>query len=322
MATYELALDTRKGDEAVAALRGRVGDNDSLVISAEITEGGEPCDLEGKSVRFECVTAAGNRIWDDDVEVEGSRVTYRVPAAVLSSQGLIGNAYFRIVDGARLDSTSAFPIEVLPGQDTGELPKDYVSALDEALAQIADAKAAVGEAIEEALAGGDYMGPEGPQGEAGPTGPKGDKGDVGEQGPKGDKGDKGDQGDVGPVGPKGDVGPQGDTGPQGPKGDVGEQGPRGEAGPQGPPGDASEAIAAAEAAAASATEAAGRAEGAAEAATGAAAGADASASAADAAAERANAAADGTLGLEYVTEEVALLAIDAMFGEDDTNGKA
>lgn len=274
MATYELALDTRKGDEAVAALRGRVGDNDSLVISAEITEGGEPCDLEGKSVRFECVTAAGNRIWDDDVEVEGSRVTYRVPAAVLSSQGLIGNAYFRIVDGARLDSTSAFPIEVLPGQDTGELPKDYVSALDEALAQIADAKAAVGEAIEEALASGDYMGPEGPQGEAGPTGPTG------------------------------------------PKGDVGEQGPRGEAGPQGPPGDASEAIAAAEAAAASATEAAGRAEGAAEAATGAAAGANASASAADAAAERANAAADGTLGLEYVTEEVALAAIDAMFEED------
>lgn len=150
----------------------------------------------------------------------------------------------------------------------------------------------------------------------GPTGPKGDKGDVGEQGPKGDKGDKGDQGDVGPAGPKGDVGPQGDAGPQGPKGDVGERGPQGDTGPQGPPGDASEAIAAAEAAAASATEAAGRAEGAAEAATGAAAGADASASAADAAAERANAAADGTLGLEYVSEEVALAAIDKMFEED------
>ena len=103
--------------------------------------------------------------------------------------------------------------------------------------------------INQKLANGEFVGPQGPtgpQGEVGPVGPEGP------QGPKGEKGDKGDKGDVGPQGPQGEQGPQGiqgiqgekgdkgDTGERGPQGEQGiqgEQGPQGEQGIQGPQGE-------------------------------------------------------------------------------------
>ena len=91
--------------------------------------------------------------------------------------------------------------------------------------------------INQKLANGEFVGPQGPtgpQGEVGPVGPEGP------QGPKGDKGDKGDTGEQGPQGPQGLQGIQGEKGDKGDKGDKGETGPQGEIGPQGERGPVGE----------------------------------------------------------------------------------
>ena len=160
---------------------------------------------------------------------------------------------FNVISGS-YDPTAEESQEITPTQF-----EQYMQALQDGLNQVKDSISKLDKATDSAndlvdeinqkLANGEFVGPQGPtgpQGEVGPVGPEGP------QGPKGEKGDKGDKGDVGPQGPQGEQGPQGiqgiqgekgdkgDTGERGPQGEQGiqgEQGPQGEQGIQGPQGE-------------------------------------------------------------------------------------
>lgn len=160
---------------------------------------------------------------------------------------------FNVISGS-YDSTAEESQEITSTQF-----EQYMQALQNGLNQVQESIKELNQATDNAndlvdeinqkLANGEFVGPQGPtgpQGEVGPVGPEGP------QGPKGDKGEKGDKGDVGPQGPQGEQGPQGiqgiqgekgdkgDTGERGPQGEQGiqgEQGPQGEQGIQGPQGE-------------------------------------------------------------------------------------
>ena len=121
------------------------------------------------------------------------------------------------------------------------ISQDEMDAVDALILEVTDLK----NEVEQKLANGDFIGPEGPQGEKGEKGDpgadgekgeKGDKGDPGAPGADGEKGEKGDPGEPGPAGPQGGPGPAGPQGEPGEKGDPGPAGPQGEQGPAGSDG--------------------------------------------------------------------------------------
>ena len=148
MATFRLSLDTAKQSVVPKAVRARVGDAESCVIVASVTSDGEDYDLEGLEVRFECLMPDGTVARDAGVSVDGSTVTYAVPAEILRSPGIVRVAYFRILRGTALvDSTESFSLDVREGIDIGGLgvPSDYLPELDEALAAIKQQSGAIDE---------------------------------------------------------------------------------------------------------------------------------------------------------------------------------
>lgn len=137
MAEFSLRLDTSKQPAIPQAVRARVGDAEGCVIAADIVRDGEPYDLTGLDVRFECLLPDGSAVRDSGVSVEGSRVTYSVPIEVVAARGLVKTAYFRVARGtASIDSTESFVIDVKPGvRPCGVgVPDGCVPELDEALA--------------------------------------------------------------------------------------------------------------------------------------------------------------------------------------------
>ncbi len=134
MATYEIELDTCKQSIVPKQVRGRVGDAESCVIEATITENGAAYPFSGRSVRFECEKPDGGMVRDPSATVSGSKVTYRVPVEVLGAEGVIKCAYFRIYQGtAYVDSTESFIIDVKRGVG-GDLPGSYLPEVDAVLA--------------------------------------------------------------------------------------------------------------------------------------------------------------------------------------------
>lgn len=153
MAQFDIALDTSKQSVVPKAVRARVGDAESCVIRAEITADGEPYDLDGLEVRFECMLPDGSAARDADVEVDGSAVTYAVPVEVLRAPGIVKTAYFRILEGtALIDSTESFIVDVKPGIDPcgTAVPGDYLPELDETLAALKQQQSAFDEIGEQA----------------------------------------------------------------------------------------------------------------------------------------------------------------------------
>ena len=147
MATFNLSLDTSKQSIVPQAVRTRLGDGDSCTVVASVTENGAAYDFSGKTARFECMLPDETVVRDADVEIDGSTLTYTVPAEVIRADGMVRTAYFRIMKGtAQIDSTESFTLDVKPGIDAGglEVPRDYLPELDEALAamkqQVKDAQ--------------------------------------------------------------------------------------------------------------------------------------------------------------------------------------
>lgn len=132
MAVFKINLDIDKATVIPEEVRGRVGDAESLIIEASIFQSAQPFDIteEGMTARFECDKPNGAVVRDDDVTVEGNKITYLVPATVLGVNGEINTAFFRLMkDGTYYDSTESFTITVLPGSD-GAIPEGYVSELE------------------------------------------------------------------------------------------------------------------------------------------------------------------------------------------------
>ena len=143
----------------------------------------------------------------DNEALSPSGWTYRV-AVKLPGGITLPSFSTTLATGAVVDLATAIPVDASPG--VVQVVDETIAVRAEAAAVRAEAAAdGIGDAIAEAVAEGDYTGPQGergPEGPAGPEGPQGPKGDQGEAGPKGDKGDKGDPG------PKGDKGEPGEGG--------------------------------------------------------------------------------------------------------------
>ena len=128
----------------------------------------------------------------DNEALSPSGWTYRV-AVKLPGGITLPSFSTTLATGAVVDLATAIPVDASPG--VVQVVDETIAVRAEAAAVRAEAAAdGIGDAIAEAVAEGDYTGP---QGERGPEGPQGPKGDKGEAGPKGDKGDKGDPGEGG-----------------------------------------------------------------------------------------------------------------------------
>lgn len=134
MSRFDIALDTAKQQIVPQVIKARILDSESCIIVAAVTENGTPYSFTGKSVRFECTKPDGGVISDTDVSISGSTITYHLPKVLLTTDGAIRCAYFRIYDDVVFaDSTESFVIDILPG-NSGKLPHCYITELDAALA--------------------------------------------------------------------------------------------------------------------------------------------------------------------------------------------
>lgn len=139
MSTFNIELDVSKQEIVPKAVRARVGDAEGCEIVAVITRDGDPYDLTGLDVRFECILPDGTKFRDGGTSVSGSKATYTLPSEVVMARGLVKVAYFRITSGIGVvDSTESFIIDVKPGIRPCELgvPERCVPELDEALAAL------------------------------------------------------------------------------------------------------------------------------------------------------------------------------------------
>ena len=167
----------------------------------------------------------------DNEALSPSGWTYRV-AVKLPGGITLPSFSTTLATGAVVDLATAIPVDASPG--VVQVVDETIAVRAEAAAVRAEAAAdGIGDAIAEAVAGGDYTGPQGergPEGPEGPPGPQGPKGDQGVPGPKGDKGDPGEPGEPGQDGHTPDITFDGTTivvdGVPGPdlKGDPGEGG--------------------------------------------------------------------------------------------------
>lgn len=137
MATHNITLDVKAGitiDRPSIAVRQ--GERGSETINAYVTSGGSAYDLTGKTAAFCCITPSGHVVVDDGCTVSGNVITYTMSEFVLASAGRILVAYFDIFSGSEFrESTDGITIDVLPST-AGSVPdRDYLSTLDQVIAQ-------------------------------------------------------------------------------------------------------------------------------------------------------------------------------------------
>lgn len=181
-------------------------------------------------------------------DIENNTITYVFTEQTCAAVGKVPAEIRLYGSQGKLLTSASFLLEV---HDTlwheGDIPsEDEMDALDALITETAELK----HEVEQKLANGEFVGPQGPAGETGPAGPAGPKGDPGETGPQGPKGEIGDSIQVAHgktldgrnkitvwsvkklddgnmssdyIGEivDGETGPQGPEGPQGPKGNDG-----------------------------------------------------------------------------------------------------
>lgn len=136
MATYNITLDTKKGQWVGTPVRLRAGDVDSCKVVATVTEGGEPQDLSGMKARFEAIKPDGTVVQDSDCSLSGSAITYLMNKNVAQAPGECAAAYFSILngDGTVIDSTQSFVLVVEDGISAGSLSNDYIDSIEAVIA--------------------------------------------------------------------------------------------------------------------------------------------------------------------------------------------
>lgn len=173
----------------------------------------------------------------DNDALSPSGWTYRV---VVKLPGGINLPAFStsLATGAVVDLATAIPVDASPG--VVQIVDETIAVRAESAATRAEAAVnGIGDAIAEAVAQGDYTGPQGEPGADGAPGAPGEKGEQGipgAPGPQGIPGLKGDPGEPGTAGAAGAQGPKGDKGDKGEPGTAGARGERGEKGDKGDPG--------------------------------------------------------------------------------------
>lgn len=127
---YRITLDMEKSDRSPEMVAARVGDKDSVKITASLTNNGSAYTPSGANAYFECVTTA-----DTSVRIaatkSGSSVSVNIPAAALVAPGVITCAYFRFENGPTnnptlVESTQSFGIIIPDGIGANIEPEDYI----------------------------------------------------------------------------------------------------------------------------------------------------------------------------------------------------
>lgn len=137
MATHNITLDVKAGitiDRPSIAVRQ--GERGSEIVNVYVTSDGQAYNLAGKTAAFCCTTPSGHVVVDDGCTVAGNVITYTMSEFALASAGRIIVAYFDIFSGGEYrESTDGVTIDVLPST-AGSVPdRDYLSTLDQVIAQ-------------------------------------------------------------------------------------------------------------------------------------------------------------------------------------------
>lgn len=143
MNVQHIAVDVSKAAPPREPLRIRQGDVGGLTVVADVYDNGVPLDLTGMTAQLVVRLPGGaHYARDAGCEVDGSTITYVMDEAHFAAiPGRTEQAYFRILQGVSVvASTQDFAIEVLrSATDGAELSEDYDNAIDEALAELAEA---------------------------------------------------------------------------------------------------------------------------------------------------------------------------------------
>lgn len=133
MIEIKMALDLNKRPANFDPVEIRQGEENAVVIRAEIYDGGYAVDLSQYEVLFECTHPGGAPHSDNDqLSVSGNVITYTVSELVGSEPGMISNAYFALKADGVYATTQTFPVRVLPNatQEGAGMAKAYSSEIN------------------------------------------------------------------------------------------------------------------------------------------------------------------------------------------------
>ena len=137
---YNINLDMDKSDRSPEMVAARVGDHDSVKITASLTNKGAAYTPQGTNAYFECVTSAGTSVRIPATKSTSS-VSVLIPMAALVAPGVITCAYFRFESGTTaspsyVESTQSFGIIVPDAIDDNIVPEDYIAEWRQLQAQL------------------------------------------------------------------------------------------------------------------------------------------------------------------------------------------
>ena len=116
MPTKAVSLNVDKsGSFAAQTVRISQGDENSTSIVATITDGAQPFDLTGKSVRFKCELPGGKVFVDESVTVTDAGkgvVTFTLPVEVAAAAGKVTGALFEVHSDGYAIHTTKMEIDV------------------------------------------------------------------------------------------------------------------------------------------------------------------------------------------------------------------
>lgn len=137
MAHFEISLDLRKESRRQQVINTRVGDRESCIIICSVLENGQKTDISQYNGRFRCLKPDHTFVEDDNVEIQENIITYAANSQVAAVPGMIGIAYFQLLDndGNVIDSTEDFMIRVLSSgeENTCSGSSDYIDRVQKAL---------------------------------------------------------------------------------------------------------------------------------------------------------------------------------------------
>lgn len=133
MSTQHINLDITKSIFPGQIIRMGQGDSSGTTIVASIYDGGMPLQLDGKSAVF-MMRQPDNEHYVRDINcsVSGNTVTYVVNEEnVASVRGYTDEAYFDIIDGQTIYSTTRFRVKIERAAHDGAIPaEDWDNAVD------------------------------------------------------------------------------------------------------------------------------------------------------------------------------------------------
>lgn len=132
MATFSISLDIKKPKAQLAPVNMKMGDKESCIVVADITQNGAPYSLTGYTAYFQCKTP-NNFMVEKRATISGNTLTCTLPPETAQVKGKIKEAYFALFKGTTyVDSTQFFLIDVSANFEDGSLGPsgEYIGRLE------------------------------------------------------------------------------------------------------------------------------------------------------------------------------------------------